>query len=57
MPGAKALFTIQLILLCEPIFVKNLPSHFVKVGHHIFAHHLEHLIIFKAKKLFDLHEL
>lgn len=46
MPVAKASFTIQL----TPIFVKNLPSHFVKVGHQIFVRHLQHLIIFMAKQ-------
>lgn len=45
-PAGKALFTIQLMR----IFMKNLPSHFVKVGHQILACHLEHLIIFIAKQ-------
>lgn len=46
MPAAKALFTVQL----TRILVKNMPSHFAKVGHHIFARHLQYLIIFIAKQ-------
>lgn len=46
MPTAKASFTI----LLTSSFAKNLPSLFVKVGHHIFALHQQLLIIFIAKQ-------